>query len=105
MAVHKVIRSNSLTQPPTQRTNAAAQSRHTQPEPEHRPDRQHKAEIFEALRRLNRGYGIALAAIDRLETKDPTPKTLPGSSRQTFSMTIATARRPCGPRPTATCSA
>jgi hypothetical protein len=52
MAVHKAIRSNSLAQP--QR---------------HRPDHQLKAEIFETLRHLNRGYGVALAALDKLATK------------------------------------
>src|SRR5215471_14018353 len=34
------------------------------------PDHQLKAEIFEALRHLNRGYGVALSALDRLEVKD-----------------------------------
>src|SRR5262249_2803884 len=31
---------------------------------------QFKAEIFEILRNLNRGFGVALAALDRLEIKD-----------------------------------
>jgi hypothetical protein len=53
MAVHKAIRSNSLAQP--QRSS---------------PNHQLKADFFEALRHLNRGYGVALAALDRLETKD-----------------------------------
>ena len=53
MAVHKVIRSNPQAQ--------AARRR---------PDHQLKAEFFETLRHLNRGYGVALAALDRLETKD-----------------------------------
>jgi hypothetical protein len=53
MAVHKVIRSN----PPAQ------------PQPQ-RPNHQFKAEIFEILRHLNRGYGVALAAFDKLEIKD-----------------------------------
>jgi hypothetical protein len=53
MAVHKVIRSNPVAQP--QRP---------------RPNHQFKAEIFEVLRHLNRGYGVALAAFDKLETKD-----------------------------------
>ena len=57
MAVHKAIRSNSLAQP--QR---------------HRPDHQLKAEFFETLRHLNRGYGVALAALDRLEAKDRMPE-------------------------------
>src|SRR5579864_7617850 len=57
MAVHKAIRSNPPAQP--------------QPKPaRHRPDHQLKSEIFETLRHLNRGYGVALAAFDKLETKD-----------------------------------
>jgi hypothetical protein len=59
MAVHKVIRSKPPAQPQSQ-----------QPEPGRpRPDRQRKAEIFEVLRRLNRGYGVALDALDKLENK------------------------------------
>jgi hypothetical protein len=54
MAVHKVTRSNLQ----------------TQPQPARRTDHQLKAEIFETLRHLNRGYGVALAAFDKLETKD-----------------------------------
>jgi hypothetical protein len=53
MAVHKVTRSN----PPKQTTPK-------------RPDHQLKADFFEALRHLNRGYGVALAALDKLEAKD-----------------------------------
>ncbi len=58
MAVRKATRSNSLAQP--------------QPQPENpkRRDHQLKAELFETLHHLNRGYGVALAALDRLETKD-----------------------------------
>jgi hypothetical protein len=50
MAVHKAIRSNSSAQP---------QRRHP-----HQP--QFKAELFDNLRQLNRGYGVALAALRRL---------------------------------------
>jgi hypothetical protein len=53
MAVHKAIRSNSTVQPT-----------------HHRLNHQRKAEFFETLQHLNRGYGIALSALDRLETKD-----------------------------------
>jgi hypothetical protein len=53
MAVRKATRSN----PPTQ------------PKPK-LPDHQRRAEFFETLRHLNRGYGVALAALDRLELKD-----------------------------------
>ena len=55
MAVRKATRSNPPAQPH---------------QPARRPDHQLKAEIFEAIRHLNRGYGVALAALDKLETKD-----------------------------------
>jgi hypothetical protein len=50
MAAHKAIRSKSSTQL--------------------HPNQQRKAEFFETLHHLNRGYGIALSALERLETKD-----------------------------------
>ncbi|HZD95404.1 MAG TPA: hypothetical protein VE133_14175 [Candidatus Sulfotelmatobacter sp.] len=53
MAANKAIRSNPVAQP--QRRNT---------------DHQIKTEIFEILRRLNRGYGLALAALDKLDSKD-----------------------------------
>jgi hypothetical protein len=53
MATNKAIRSNPPAQP-------------ERPSPNH----QLKADLFEALRHLNRGYGVALAAFDRLEVKD-----------------------------------
>jgi hypothetical protein len=40
-----------------------------QPQPK-LPDHQRRAEFFETLRHLNRGYGVALAALDRIELKD-----------------------------------
>jgi hypothetical protein len=62
MAVHKATRSKPLAQP---------QPQHGDPRPERRrTDPQLKAEIFETLRHLNRGYGVALAALERLEKKD-----------------------------------
>src|SRR5215510_6632846 len=62
MGVHNAIRKNPLAQPQRQR-----------------PDHQLKAEIFETLRHLNRGYGVALAALDRIESKDRhrTPRIFP----------------------------
>lgn len=57
MAVRKATRSNSPTQP-----NAQPSRRRTNP--------QLKAEFFETLHHLNRGYGIAISALERLETKD-----------------------------------
>ena len=53
MAVHKATRSNPKTQPQPQR-----------------PNHQLKAEIFDVFRHLNRGFGVALAALDKLEIKD-----------------------------------
>jgi hypothetical protein len=84
MAVHKATRSNPPAQlQPQHAKNAriaipdrakAARSGSPGaggPKPvRHTPDHQLKAEIFETLRHLNRGYGVALAAFDRLETKD-----------------------------------
>jgi hypothetical protein len=55
MAVSKVTRSKSRTQ-----INAHSK----------RPDHQRKAEFFETLHHINRGYGIALSALERLENKD-----------------------------------
>jgi hypothetical protein len=62
MAVHKATRSNSQTQPKPKHAKTEAQP----PCSNH----QFKAEIFDILRNLNRGFGIALAALDRLEVKD-----------------------------------
>jgi len=50
MAVHKATHSNPLAQL--------------------HPNHQFKAEILEILHHLNRGYGVALAALDKLEIKD-----------------------------------
>src|SRR5262245_6620503 len=55
MAVSKVTRSKSATQPKAQPKL---------------PNHQRKAEFFETLHHLNRGYGISLSALERLETKD-----------------------------------
>jgi hypothetical protein len=60
MAVSKVTRSKSLTQ-------ISAQPKRPD---RRRPDYQRKAEFFETLHHLNRGYGIAISALERLETKD-----------------------------------
>jgi hypothetical protein len=60
MAVRKVTRPNPPAQPIPQHAK-------TVPQPH---NHQLKAEIFEALRNLNRGYGVALAALDRLGLKD-----------------------------------
>ena len=57
MAVHKATRSKSF----------------AQLQPERHTDHQLKAEVFETIRHLNRGYGVALAALDKLEKKDRSP--------------------------------
>jgi hypothetical protein len=68
MAVHKTIRSNPSAQPQPHHVKTA---RAGGPGPSRRrPDHQRKAEFFETLHHLNRGYGIALSALERLETKD-----------------------------------
>ncbi|HEY7403306.1 MAG TPA: hypothetical protein VIB39_07285 [Candidatus Angelobacter sp.] len=54
MAVPKAIRTTPSTQPQSQ-----AKRR--------RPNPQLKAEVFDTLRQLNRGYGSALAALNRLQ--------------------------------------
>jgi hypothetical protein len=51
MAVPKAIRSKSPAQP------------------KRRPNTQFKAELFDVFHQLNRGYGIALSALERLQTK------------------------------------
>ena len=86
MAVHKAIRTNPPAQPRLQHAKTArtaipdrskaaqsgspgvAQQAKTEPG-RPRPNRQRKSDIFEVLRRLNRGYGIALDALDKLEAK------------------------------------
>lgn len=63
MAVHKAIRSNPQAQPLRNRPN---------PQPQHSQakDPQLKSELFEALRHLNRGFGVALSSLDSLQRKD-----------------------------------
>jgi hypothetical protein len=69
MAVHKVKRSTSSTQP-----HHLTPKSQPQPANDDRPrDHQSKAELFKTLERLNRGYGFALAALDRLRAKDRLP--------------------------------
>jgi hypothetical protein len=68
MAVHKATRSNPSAQPQLQDAKTA-RAGNAKPQ---RFDLHHqlKADLFEALRHLNRGYGVALSAFDRLETRD-----------------------------------
>jgi hypothetical protein len=55
MATNKAKRSNFLAQPQRCSPN---------------PDPQVKSQLFETLRHLNRGFGVALAAFDRLQRLD-----------------------------------
>lgn len=67
MAVHKAIRSNSSAQPQPQ---PAKYARAGGPKPVRRRfNPQFKAELFDTLSRLNRGYGTALAALEKLQNK------------------------------------
>ena len=78
MAVSKAIRSNSPVQQTRRRPNTqprALQSsalRPKNPQPAHRQpsDPQLKSELFDAIRHLNRGFGVALSSFDRLQRKD-----------------------------------
>ncbi|MBZ5507265.1 MAG: hypothetical protein LAO78_17535 [Acidobacteriia bacterium] len=60
MAVPKAIRSNPLAQP----------TRHTDQQTLRPTDPQLKSQLLETLRHLNRGFGVALAAFDRLQRQD-----------------------------------
>src|SRR5262245_48935161 len=70
MARNKAIRSNSSAQPKPQHAKTA---RAGDPKPSRRrsnsqPNDPHlKAELFDTLRQLNRGYGVSLAALTRLQ--------------------------------------
>ncbi len=70
MAVHQATRSKSPVQLRPQHTGTKRQPHQASPTPVRRTDHQLKAEIFDVLRHLNRGYGVALAAFDKLEHKD-----------------------------------
>ncbi|MBZ5504054.1 MAG: hypothetical protein LAO78_01085 [Acidobacteriia bacterium] len=78
MAVHKAIRSNSLAQPARRRPNLqpngleskdfqATDLQLKDPRPK---EPQLKSELFEAIRHLNRGLGVALSSLDSLQRKD-----------------------------------
>jgi hypothetical protein len=75
MAVNKAKRSNPSAQPQRRRLNH--QPRHSQPRrsqikdsPVLVKDPQRKAQLFETLRHMNRGYGVVVAAFDRLQKQD-----------------------------------
>jgi hypothetical protein len=70
MAVDKAIRSNSPAQPQPHALVGGPEPQAPKPERPNANHHQLKAEIFDVLRHLNRGYGVALAALDKLESKD-----------------------------------
>ena len=74
MAVPKAIRSNPLAQPQrqhTKHTDHPDQQIPDQQQKDPRPtDPQLKSQLLETLRHLNRGFGVALAAFDRLQRQD-----------------------------------
>jgi hypothetical protein len=75
MAVHKATRSLHLAQPKPKAERRRLNPQHTnfQNPSLQRPrrnDPQLKAELFEALRHLNRGFGVALSSFDTLQRKD-----------------------------------
>jgi hypothetical protein len=75
MAVHKATRSLHLAQPEPEnerrRLNPQhANFKHPSLQRPRRNDPQLKAELFEALRHLNRGFGVALSSLDTLQRKD-----------------------------------
>ena len=77
MAVHKATRSNSsgATSIQHSRRRPNPQPRHSQPKPSQIKDSQTnnpqlKAQLLETLRHMNRGFGVALAAFDKLQRQD-----------------------------------
>jgi hypothetical protein len=72
MAVIESKRSVPLAQPARRRLNPQprhSQTRHPQTHPQTK-DPQLKSELFEAIRHLNRGFGVALSSLDSLQRKD-----------------------------------
>jgi hypothetical protein len=72
---------------------AVHKATHSHPTAQLHPNHQFKAEIFEVLRHLNRGYGVALAALDKLEIKDRCrAKARPGAKNGLRIFTAACLR-------------
>ena len=69
MASNKAIRSNSLAQPKRRRPN---------------PDPHQKAELLDTLRQLNRGYGLALANLYRLDRHNGKSRIFPSEFLRKF---------------------
>jgi hypothetical protein len=76
MAVHKAKRSNPLAQPERRR-----------------PHPQLKPWLFDNLHQLNRGYGVALAALDRLQKPGIFPRDCLQSYRSRTEALRALANR------------
>jgi hypothetical protein len=72
MAVHKVKRSNPLAQPKSQhaRRRSNPQPRHPQIKDPQANNPQLKAQVLETVRHMNRGFGVVLAAFDKLQKQD-----------------------------------
>ncbi len=72
MAVHKATRSNLLAQlqakPKRRRPNP--QLHHSQIKDQRIQDPQLKSQFLETLRHMNRGFGVVLAAFDKLQRQD-----------------------------------
>jgi hypothetical protein len=70
MAVHKAKRSNPSVQPQRRRPNS--QPKHSQIQIKDSPahNTQLKSQLLETLRHMNRGFGVALAAFDKLQRQD-----------------------------------
>jgi hypothetical protein len=80
MAVHKATRSNPAAQPQRRRPNAQPNGPELQAlqlRDAHPKDPQLKSELFEALRHLNRGFGVALSSLSCLQRKDRQPGIFP----------------------------
>ncbi len=77
MAVPKGIRSNSSAQPSPNtrkpRVSGTMQPQSQSSKKRRRPNPHHKLEVFATLRDINRGYGIALAALNNLPQPDIFP--------------------------------
>src|SRR5262245_10686883 len=69
MAVRKATRSNPQAQPRPQHGKAPRRGDDT-PNKDSLNDPQLKSQVFATLAHLNRGYGIAVAALDRLRRHD-----------------------------------
>jgi hypothetical protein len=69
MASNKAIRSNPLAQPQRRRLH---------------PDPHQKAELFDTLRQLNRGYGLALANLYRLDRHNGKSRIFPSEFLRKF---------------------